>query len=446
MRICVVYDCLYPHTVGGAERWYRNLAERLARDGHEVTYLTLRQWKRRTDPGVPGVRVVAVAPRMALYGGSGRRRILPPLVFGVGVLRHLLVRGRRYDAVHTASFPYFSVLAAAIARPLHRFRLVVDWHEIWTRHYWDEYLGRLGGWLGWRVQCLCVRVRQDAFCFSQMTVERLRVQGLRSEPRRLPGLYAGQRAAGEPAAPDPVVLFAGRHIPEKRVPLLVPALALLREHAPELRGAFLGDGPERKAVLQAIAKHELEGVVSAPGFVGADELEQALRRALCLVLPSRREGYGLIVVEAAAAGTPSVVARAADSAATELIEEGENGFVVESVEADVLAEAILRVRNEGQALRERTAAWFRRNADHLSLERSLSAVAASYAGTPRSAAPAQPEDGKEEGGEEDLNADDCERRADRGQPLLPQAPEAPVDPGGDDDAAQHQAHDEDPGA
>ena len=50
MRVCVVYDCLFPHTVGGAERWYRNLAERLAADGHEVTYLTLRQWKRGRRP------------------------------------------------------------------------------------------------------------------------------------------------------------------------------------------------------------------------------------------------------------------------------------------------------------------------------------------------------------------------------------------------------------
>src|SRR5262249_48379662 len=44
VRICIVYDCLYPHTVGGAERWYRNLSERLADEGHDVTYLTLRQW------------------------------------------------------------------------------------------------------------------------------------------------------------------------------------------------------------------------------------------------------------------------------------------------------------------------------------------------------------------------------------------------------------------
>jgi glycosyltransferase involved in cell wall biosynthesis len=383
VRICLLYDCLYPHTVGGAERWYRNLAERLAGDGHDVTYLTLQQWEYSESPAVPGVRVVAVGPRMHLYGSSGRRRVLPPLVFGAGVLWHLLRRGDHYDAVHTASFPYFPVLAAAVVRPLHRFRLVVDWHEVWTRDYWDEYLGRLAGWLGWMVQRLCTRVGQHAFCFSRLNAERLRTQGLRGEPERLPGLYAGPRVDAEPAAAEPVVLFAGRHIPEKRVPVLVPALALAREQGPDLRGALLGDGPERNSVLRAIGQHGLEDVVSAPGFVDADELEQRLRRALCLVLPSRREGYGLIVVEAAAVGTPSIVARAPESAATELIEEGENGYIAESVEPAALAKAILRVRDEGQALRDRTAAWFRRNADQLSLERSLDAVAASYVGTPR---------------------------------------------------------------
>jgi glycosyltransferase involved in cell wall biosynthesis len=378
VRICLVYDCLYPHTVGGAERWYRGLAERLARDGHDVTYLTLRQWDRGAGPDLAGVRVVAVGPRMPLYGPNGRRRLLPPLVFGIGVLGHLLLRGRRYHAVHTGSFPYFSLLAAALVRPLYRFRLVVDWHEVWTRDYWREYMGELGGRLGWAVQRLCIRVPQRAFCFSQLNLERLKAEGLRAQPERLPGLYAGPQPAGEPASAEPVVLFAGRHIPEKRVPALVPALALARERAPELRGALLGDGPERSAVLRAIEEHGLGDAVVAPGFVEADELEQTLRRALCLVLPSRREGYGLIVVEAAAAGTPSIVARAPESAATELIEEGENGFVAESVEPQALAEAILRVRDEGQALRGRTVAWFRRNADRLSLERSLDAVAASY--------------------------------------------------------------------
>src|SRR5215217_348740 len=150
MRVCLVYDCLFPHTVGGAERWYRNLAERLAAEGHSVTYVTLRQWDRGTVPEIPGVELAAVGPRMALYTGD-RRRILPPLVFGAGVLAHLLRRGG-YDVVHTASFPYFSLLAAAVVRPVRRFRLVVDWHEVWSREYWRAYLDGIGGSVGWWVQ------------------------------------------------------------------------------------------------------------------------------------------------------------------------------------------------------------------------------------------------------------------------------------------------------
>ena len=139
MRICLIYDCLFPHTVGGAERWYRDLAERLAADGHEVTYLTMRQWPRGERAAIdPRVRVVTAAPRMGLYTRAGRRRILPPLVFGAGALLHLLRAGRRYEVVHTCSFPYFPLLAAAAVRPLWRYELVVDWFEVWSRGYWRD--------------------------------------------------------------------------------------------------------------------------------------------------------------------------------------------------------------------------------------------------------------------------------------------------------------------
>src|SRR4051812_10907817 len=96
LRICILYDCLFPYTVGGAERWYRNLAERLAAEGHVVTYLTLRQWDEGERGVAAGVDVIAVGPRLGLYGSDGARRIGPPLSFGLGVLRHLLRHGRSY--------------------------------------------------------------------------------------------------------------------------------------------------------------------------------------------------------------------------------------------------------------------------------------------------------------------------------------------------------------
>src|SRR2546423_2173486 len=240
MRICLVYDCLFPWTVGGAERWFRDLGERLARDGHDVTYLTLRQWERDEPPALPGVDVIAVGPRMSLYAEGGRRRIAPPLVFGLGVLWHLLRHGRRYDVVHTVSFPYFSLLAAAATRPLRGFLVVVDWVEVWSREYWREYLGPVGGAIGYAVQRLCARVPQRAFCFSRLHATRLR-QWLHADPIVLEGIYAGPSDPPEPIPAEPVVVFAGRLIPEKRAAAVAPAVVAAAARVPGLRGEIYGD-------------------------------------------------------------------------------------------------------------------------------------------------------------------------------------------------------------
>jgi glycosyltransferase involved in cell wall biosynthesis len=403
MRICLVYDCLFPYTVGGAERWYRNLAERLAQEGHEVTYLTLRQWEHGEEPRIEGVRVVAVGPRLALYTGDGRRKIAPPLVFGLGVLWHLARRGGRYEVVHTCSFPYFSLLAAAAARPVGRYGLVVDWHEVWSRAYWHEYLGRLGGAVGYAVQLLCERIPQRAFCFSRLHARRLRAEGLRGEPTVLEGEYAGALDTPVARPAEPVVVFAGRLIPEKRAPLAVAAFALAARSIaasgsrtesarggpgpaprgapdPALRGEFYGDGPERESLERAIAEHGVGGIASAPGFVDAARIDEALTRAMCMLSTSRREGYGMVVIEAAARATPSVVVAGEDNAAVELVREGVNGVVAPTADPEAIAAAIVKVHEAGMAMRESTAHWFAENAQRLSLESSLRAVLASYEG------------------------------------------------------------------
>jgi glycosyltransferase involved in cell wall biosynthesis len=338
------------------------------------------------SPDLPGIDVRVAGPRMALYAG-GRRRIGPPLVFGAGVLWHLLRRGRRYDVVHTASFPFFSLLAAALVRPLHRYGLVVDWFELWSLAYWRDYLGTAGGRIGWAVQALCLRVPQRAFTLAETTAARLRAAGVHGDVEVLTGLQDVPPAASPPQAAGPVVVFAGRHIPEKRAPALVRGFAALHERAPELRLTVYGDGPDRAEVLALIESEGLRGVANAPGFVERDELEASLASALCMVLPSRREGYGLVVVEAAARGVPSVVVADPDNAATELVDEGENGFIAASAGPSDIADAILRVRAAGAPLRASTAAWFERNRDRLSLTSSLDRVAAAYAEPRRSIAP-----------------------------------------------------------
>jgi glycosyltransferase involved in cell wall biosynthesis len=384
VRVAVVYDCLYPHTVGGAERWYRALSERL-HDQHEVTYLTRRQWAPEEGPGTP-FETVAVSPGGPLYTSSGRRRIWPPIRFGIGLFWHLLRHAGRYDIVHSASFPYFSLIAAWLALRIRRKRrLVVDWHEVWSRDYWLEYLGAAGGRIGYAVQRICVRLPERSFTFSRLHKRRLREEGHRAPLVRLTGEYSedGGASTASSTAPDPpMVVFAGRHIREKRVTLVPDVLARCRARLPELRAVIYGDGPERSAVAERIEVLGLDQVIDLPGRVEGSRVREEIGRSSCLLLPSLREGYGLVVVEAIARGTPAVVVEGPDNAAAELVEHGVNGLVSTSAESDAIAQCVLEAIERGEQLRRSTIDWYRAHAGELSLERSLAAVERAYEARP----------------------------------------------------------------
>jgi glycosyltransferase involved in cell wall biosynthesis len=280
--------------------------------------------------------------------------------------------------VHTCAVPYFSLLAAAPLRRTMGYGLVVDWFEVWSRSYWRDYLGAVGGRIGELVQRACARVPQRAFCFSELHARRLREEGLNGPITVLRGLYAESARPATPRPAEPIVLFAARLIPEKQVTLAVAAMALAVRRVEGLRGEFLGEGPERAALDAAILEHGLQGVLTARGFAKTETVDEEMRRATCMLVTSRREGYGLVVVEAAARGTPSVVLAGEDNAATELIVEGVNGTVVAQSDPEAVAEGIVRVHEAGTKMRESTVRWFAENSDRLSLESSLRKVLESY--------------------------------------------------------------------
>ncbi|HMJ36439.1 MAG TPA: glycosyltransferase [Baekduia sp.] len=387
MRICLVYDCLFPWTVGGAERWMRAVGEALAAAGHEVTYLTRRQWEDGDEPDVPGVRVIAVAPAEELYGADGNRTIGQALRFGRGVARHLATHRGAYDVVHVSAAPFFGLLAAGMVRRAGRYRLASDWFEVWSDAYWREYLGPVKGRVAAVVQRTCARLRQEAFCSSRLHAQRLRDLGLRTEPTVVRGMWTGSTDRPTPRPAEPLAVFAGRMIPEKHAPAIVPAVMVARERVPQLRATIFGEGPELDDVRAAIVAQGAEGIVDAPGFVDEDVLKDTMARAACLVLPSTREGYGLVVVEAAAMGVPSVLVDAPDNASTEHIVPGVNGFVCPDLSPAALADGIVATVEGGPALRESTADWFAEHADMLSIDTALAQVLGRY-GRPAAAAAA----------------------------------------------------------
>jgi glycosyltransferase involved in cell wall biosynthesis len=378
VRICIVYDHLYPQTIGGAERWLRDLALRLAGAGHEVTYLTMRHWEAANEPSLPGVRIVGLVPAGDVYSGA-RRTLGPPVRFGLGVARHLLRHGRRYDVVHAGSFPYFALLASAFARRRGVYVLEVEWYEVWTPRYWRRYAGGIVGTIGWLVQRACVRLQHRAYCFSRLTARQLIAEGYRGEPVVLPGIYAGSPVEALDGVDPGLVVYAGRHVREKRLDALLDGLRWARERRPGLHLDVYGDGPDRARIESLAGKLRLEESVQFLGRRPEEEIASAFARAACLATASEREGYGLVVVEAAAQGTPSVVVAGPENAATELVQENVNGAIAADASPDQIGAALLRVVEAGPALRTSTSRWFEEAAETLRLDRSLEVVLRSYA-------------------------------------------------------------------
>jgi len=304
--------------------------------------------------------------------------MLPPLVYGLGMFIYLLFHGRKFDVVHTASFPFFSMLAAELLRRPCGYRLVADWHEFWTKEYWLKYIGKVGGRVGWIVQYLCALANHQAICFSNTHKQRLELTKHRGKVLLFPGGYSKRIAATKSLPSKQFVIYAGRHISEKRVPALVEAFALVHKKEPHLRCKIFGDGPKRSEVLEKIDDLGLQSTVDAPGFVDREILESAQREALCTVLPSVREGFGIVVLESCSHGVPAVVVNDPDNAACELVQEGVNGFIAKDRSAESLAEAILSIHKRDAELRSSTAQWFAKNSERLSLDNVLEQLMSVY--------------------------------------------------------------------
>lgn len=376
MKLAIVYDAVYPFVRGGGERRYYELAVRLARAGHDVHWYGMRYWDGPRTWRNEGVTYHGVCRPRRLYTDSGRRSILQALLFGVATLRLV---ARRYDAVDCCAFPYFSTFAARLAVGARGGTLVSTWHEFWGGDYWRSYLGR-GGWVGERIERAATRMPAHIIAVSAPTAVRLEQARAAVSVTVLPNGVDGRALqAVAPTAATCDVIYVGRLCDYKDVELLLSGIAKLTATRPSLRCKIVGDGPHRPSLEAFVARHRLADRVQFTGaFASSDDVYAAMAGARVLVLPSRREGFGIVVVEANALGVPAVVVAHPHNDAVALV-AGENGLV-SSPDASALAMAIDQILSEPPLERVDACRAFARRFDWdeiaLQYERLLSGTAA----------------------------------------------------------------------
>jgi glycosyltransferase involved in cell wall biosynthesis len=345
MKVAFVYDAVYPWVKGGAELRIHELGRRLSLKGHDVHLFGIKWWEGEDVINYEGMTLHGVCKTRNLYV-NGRRSISEAIVFSVKLFP-ALIKGR-FDLIDVSVFPYFSCFTAKAISVLKKTPAVFTWHEVWG-DYWYEYLGKREGFFGLVIETAVAKLSKNNIAVSEWTRDRLKtLVGTSREIAVLPNgvdlkLISeikpyGQDLPGNREGKIYDVIFVGRLIKEKNVDILIKAVSLLKKDRPEICCCIAGDGPERKTLEKLSHELGMQKNVKYEGFQEYRALIGKIKASKVLVLPSSREGFGMVVIEAFACGVPVVTVNEKYNAAQGLVEDGVDGIVV-GLEEKEIAEA-----------------------------------------------------------------------------------------------------------
>ena len=140
---------------------------------------------------------------------------------------------------------------------------------------------------------------------------------------------------------DTVLLYVGRLSDEKQLEHIRPTL----ESLPNIRLVLVGDGPARPD----LERHFAGLPVTFMGYLRGERLSQAYASADIFVFPSRLETFGLVVIEAMAAGLPVVASRVGGVA--DIVSEGVNGYTFGSGDTALLLEGVRKIASSRDNMR-----------------------------------------------------------------------------------------------
>jgi glycosyltransferase involved in cell wall biosynthesis len=375
MRILMLAQSFSP-VVGGEERIVEDLSAELARRGHEVGVATLRQPAGLPPERDDGVRLHLLESTMHRIPGvpvDEERRYAPPGPDPLAVrdLRRV-IREQRPDVVHAHNWLAHSYLpldrraGPAFVLSLHDYSLVCATKRFFYRggicsgpaagkcfaHSVENYGAAKGAMVavGTRVSEPLLRRKVDMFLPVSDAVRELSGIGAGERHRVVPNFIGELPPQPPPSDPrlaelpaEPFLLYFGDVTEDKGVAALVEAYR----------------GLEGAPPLVLIGRRLIEGLPDVDGLHRLEPMPHALaieavRRSLCVIAPSLLpESFGIVALEAAAAGKPAIVSDI--GGLRDVVVDGETGFLVAPGDVEALRVALRKV-SEDSGLRARMGA------------------------------------------------------------------------------------------
>ena len=334
MKILFVLEYYYPN-VGGIEKLFKELAEALVRDGHEVMVLTNRFDKSlKTAEMLNGVRVK-------------RLKFKNRFLFSFFSLAAVIKYARNFDLIHTTS--YNAALPASIAGKILNKKVIITFHEVWGKLWFKlPFLNPLQKTLFYLYEKLILSLPYHAFvAVSDATKHALIDHGI--APQKIIRIYNGIEYLHEThkntvSQSRFTFTFLGRLGISKGLDLLIPAAKQFLDENPEaLFQLITPDEPKR-------LHEKIDGLIKTNKFgkqiiwlknLDKIQIQEKLLSSHCLVIPSYSEGFCFVAAEAVALGIPII---SSDKTALKEVVSGQ--FIkLKDLGSSGIYEALLFARN-----------------------------------------------------------------------------------------------------
>lgn len=327
---------------GGAEKYLVEVAKGLAARGHDVTFRTAAYPGALPEEANEWVRYVRKGGHYSIYPRALGSQL-------TGCLRGDVV----IDVQN--GVPFLSP-AARIGAPV--INLVHHVH----REQWSVAFPRRIGRFGWMLESkVAPRVyRQSPYvAVSPTTRAELIDLGVRADNITvIPNGTDADVTTDAERAEHPVVTVLGRLVPHKRVEIAIHAVNALRHRYPGLELRIVGTGYWEGQLREVVADLDMDDAVTFTGHVSEQEKHRQLAEAWVHAIPSIKEGWGLVIVEAGIHRTPSLAFR--DAGGTkDSVRDGETGILVAPGQAAFTAglDRLLGHPELRERLGERARSW-----------------------------------------------------------------------------------------
>lgn len=278
----------------------------------------------------------------------------------VGKIKKIIER-EKYDIVHVHLFPASAVVALSSLFLPNHIRYILTEHSTFNRRRSIKIFKILDNFIYRRylkIICISKSVQNSLTKWAPKVKKKIEII-----PNGIPldSIYNDN-----PSIKKYDVLFVGRLIQQKGIDFLLEAVSILqKKYKKIIQVAIVGDGPLKKELIKMCEELKIKDSVEFLGF--QRNVDQIMRSSRVLVLPSRCEGFGLVLLEAMKNKLPIVATNV--GGIPEIITNGHEGILVPKENPEILAHSINRILENSQLRSQLIQNAYKKVQDQYSIEK-----------------------------------------------------------------------------